>query len=500
MVHDQQSWEDAVAAVEPTRVVLLLPRVLSKADQDLLEQCASTIARHQQSRVCLISSFTAHLGDELEIRQEHQVVEAFQEIRGCHVAILRAGHMPELCEKLQESLVRLAPLRALATSSWKSCFLSCEELVATTACLFEKTSWPKLRTFTVLGKNQPLQEVLAEHGRPTFASRSIAVVARLFSAAGLGAMLAFAARFKKSCHQWRVDALQPSTTSELLALYNPFNCSHVAIAGYNTGVVHFGWKFPGKTVIKTIETGKRVRVGERHIDVDAGVTLKRANAALTERNQEFFVLPNYSYISMGTTFFVPIHGSGSDVSTLGETIDKVVLYDPQTDRIIRSKRGDSTFRHAMYDTTSGMLALRLRFRTRPQSRYYVRKEILESPTASQLWDVFTDSSAANIELRKSRAADAAVEISRYFTSVNDADQQLLEVPKDSIGKLWDRLEENRVTSFLFHALVRHFGFHVELFLDADQFPVFWQAHQRPAVVEDTTPVCPPGRPGELASR
>ncbi|MEZ6069201.1 MAG: hypothetical protein R3C10_02785 [Pirellulales bacterium] len=54
----------------------------------------------------------------------------------------------------------------------------------------------------------------------------------------------------------------------------------------------------------------------------------------------------------------------------------------------------------------------------------------------------------------------------------------LEIPRDAIGSLWDRLEENRVTSWLFHTLVRRYGFHVELFLDRDEFAVFWQAHAR----------------------
>ncbi len=52
----------------------------------------------------------------------------------------------------------------------------------------------------------------------------------------------------------------------------------------------------------------------------------------------------------------------------------------------------------------------------------------------------------------------------------------MEVPRDSIGRLWDRLEENPVSSWLFHAFVRKCGFHVELFLNEAEFEVFWRAH------------------------
>ena len=167
--------------------------------------------------------------------------------------------------------------------------------------------------------------------------------------------------------RWQCDTIEPQDVSELLALYNPYNYKHVAIAGYNTGVVHFGWKFPNKTVVKTIQTGRCIRVRDQDLRVDAGIILKHANEKLREAEREFYVMPNYSYISMGTAFIVPIHGSGSEVSTLGDTIEEALLYDPSTDQFIRAKRGDSLFGEAMYKGDSGLLALRLKFRIRPKS-------------------------------------------------------------------------------------------------------------------------------------
>ena len=38
--------------------------------------------------------------------------------------------------------------------------------------------------------------------------------------------------------------------------------------------------------------------------------------------RELPVLPNYSYVSLGTSYFVPIHGSASKFSTIAETIEK----------------------------------------------------------------------------------------------------------------------------------------------------------------------------------
>ena len=52
----------------------------------------------------------------------------------------------------------------------------------------------------------------------------------------------------------------------------------------------------------------------------------------------------------------------------------------------------------------------------------------------------------------------------------------LELPRDSIGRLWDWLEENPVTSFLFHGLTRLLAHHVELFLSDAEFASFSDTH------------------------
>src|SRR5262249_53076293 len=54
---------------------------------------------------------------------------------------------------------------------------------------------------------------------------------------------------------------------------------------------------------------------------------------------------------------------------------------------------------------------------------------------------------------------------------------VLELPRDALGRLWDRLEENSVTSFLMHALTRHFAWHVELFFTDGEFVIFWEGHR-----------------------
>jgi hypothetical protein len=67
-------------------------------------------------------------------------------------------------------------------------------------------------------------------------------------------------------------------------------------------------------------------------------------------------------------------------------------------------------------------------------------------------------------------------VSRYYTETANG-EAALEVPRDALGRLWDRLEENPVTSVLFHTLHRWLGYHVELFLSDRDFATFWETHR-----------------------
>src|SRR5262249_21197272 len=144
--------------------------------------------------------------------------------------------------------------------------------------------------------------------------------------------------------RWKLIEISPKSTRELLALYNCYNYRHVKIAGYNNGSTHFGQKFAGQTIVKTTSCGHYHHVKGHAATFDAGVTLRRAIDIVDRAGKEFGVLPNYSYISVGTSFFVPVHGSASDCSTLGETIERVLLYDPAQERFHRASRQESAFR------------------------------------------------------------------------------------------------------------------------------------------------------------
>jgi hypothetical protein len=130
----------------------------------------------------------------------------------------------------------------------------------------------------------------------------------------------------------------------------------------------------------------------------------------------------------------------------------------------------------MYDTSRHRLLLRLTLRVKPKSVYSVRQETLDNPSAEDILKVFEDPDASNVEIRKNRAANSAIDIRRYYVD-SPTTAGALEMPRDRIGRVWDRLEETPIASTLFHWFVRKFAFHVELFLQPEEFRIFWQHHK-----------------------
>jgi hypothetical protein len=112
-----------------------------------------------------------------------------------------------------------------------------------------------------------------------------------------------------------------------------------------------------------------------------------------------------------------------------------------------------------------------------KARYFVQHTAFDNPSPEMLLESLRDFRAANVEIRKAKASRSAVTVSKYFTSIDDGATECLEVPRDKLGKLWDRLEENWLTSYLMHAFARTMIWHVELFLSAEEFAVFWRTHQ-----------------------
>ncbi len=338
------------------------------------------------------------------------------------------------------------------------------------------------RAYTLLGPNRPWRDMLFRHRVTSAGQRLTTAVNMLLSWLLAGQVIALVltvlARRFSWFRQWDVHTLKPRSMRELLSLCHRSNFDHVRVVGYNNGVNHFGHRHPGKTVVSTIRCHRMVHAGPHTLKADCGATVRNALDFLARNDQELYVVPNYSYVALGTSFFVPIHGSAVDYSTVADTICRVVLYDPDSDRIISAARDQAAFREHVYDQQSRVVLLRLYILAKPKSSYFVHRETLERPSAAVLLSVLRDAHATNVEIRQTQASSAKVTVARYYKDLGDTSSPALELPRDALGRLWDRLEENPVTSFLMHALSRHVAWHTELFFTPTEFELFWLTHDQ----------------------
>ena len=457
-------------------LILFLKPSLSDAERGLVHDLLTHAAKHAKF-VGFISSFRVHLGDGDATASEAYALEQAQRL-GMSATVFRAGHILSRKSRVSSRLRKWSFCYPLIPQRLRSCFVTGAELfdaIEAERCLPQPV---RGKVIVLLGPNRPWRMLLYEHCEGWWA-RCLALVSAvlaLFLVGQLmGVLLDFLARRRPALRRWNFDTLQPRSLRELLALYNKYNYPYVKVVGYNNGVVHFGHRYPSKTIVSTVHCNRVVWAGPDAIKADCGATIRTARTFLAEAGMDLCVVPNYSYVCLGTGFFVPIHGSAAECSTIADSITKAILYDPVRDRIIIARRLEPAFADYVFNLTPDVVLLRLVVRAKARSRYVVDCQEVENPGSDELVNALRDEGATNVEIRKADAAGTRVKVFKYHAAKGAPAG--LELPRDSLGSLWDRLEENRVTSFLMHALTRHFAWHVELFFTAAEFATFWQSHQ-----------------------
>jgi hypothetical protein len=457
----------------PALVLFLGPR-LEQRDRKVLDELLGFAGERKAEWVCIVSSFAVHLGDDSAAKTEAEVLAKVKKL-SARTVVFRPGHIVSPNSRAGVYLRRLGSFYPLVPGRFKSCCVDGDELFAAIESERRDSRRRRSGLYTLLGPNRPWRAMLAQHRGAGLAQACLTALSFLLSFLLIGQFGGLV--YDLFLKRWNLDTLRPRSFRDLLALYNKYNYRHVKVVGYNNGVVHFGQKFPGKTVVSTVHCNRVVRAGPDAIKADSGATIRKALDFLAGADRTLYVIPNYSYVCMGTSFFVPIHGSAADFSAVAETITKVILYDPVSDRLIVARRDQPAFREHVYNLGSDVLLLRLYVRVKPKSRYYVHRQEVDDPGSGQLLEALRDGRASNVEIRQSHASSSKVQICKYYNDPGDAESPVLELPRDSLGRLWDKLEENAVTSFLFHALVRNLAWHVELFFTAEEFARFWESHR-----------------------
>ncbi|MBL8819842.1 MAG: hypothetical protein JNL58_27705 [Planctomyces sp.] len=448
--------------------------------------------------VCLLPSLAAHYGD-LDAIELENFVRLHLQSWAAEFSLIRTGHPEYPGADIQEATNHLwyAGLLPHTLARSVSSIESMSEIVkdffesGPDTTMADPLSRAARQELTLLSPRKPL----VTHDRPNavsaksqasnsgggFVRRAIAGIMLFLGRLGMQQFIWILAwmfsTFSPLLRELTGQPIRPTSHSDLLRLYNPWNRTTLQTVGMNIGVRHFGWLFPGKTLVQTTGIRPAMRRSRQLLRVSAGAILKYCVQFLRAHHEQLLVVPNFTWISAGTSFFVPIHGSGSTVSTLGESIVSVLMFDGQQRRFIRAQRGDGRFEELMYRPDPLLLLLRMQFRTETARWYSRQVESLKTPHAETLWDLLFQSHFSHMEIRKKSSQAATVDIHRY-QPVETSEASGLEIPRDQIGQIWDRIEETPVISTLFHVFVRRYAFHVELFLDRTEFIEFWQHHQQ----------------------
>jgi hypothetical protein len=482
-------------------VLFINPRLTARERREV-DDVLEIARRSQVTFVGIISTFRFHLDDPCIEEVEDYVLSRATNL-SARVVVFRSGHVLSRHSLMSSLLERFGPCYPLIPKRLTSCFIEgaaffgaveavrlgeerpCKPLDAWTSADTSAISVQAGRTvrvrnrpYTLLGSNLPWRDMLSRRQAPgplQFPATAISLfLSWLLVGHAVALVAALLARRFPWWRQWNVQTLKPRSLHELLSLCHRHNLEYVKVVGYNNGVDHFGHRHLGKTIVSTVRCRRMAHAGRRTLKADCGATVRNALDFLAQNQQELYVVPNYSYVCLGTSYFVPIHGSAVDFSTVADTIKRVVLYDPDGDRIVSAARANDDFREHIYNQRSRAVVLRLYLLVKPKSRYFVHRETLENAPASSILSALSDPQAANVEIRQSSAASAKVTVARYYKDPRDSSSPALELPRDALGRLWDRLEENPITSFLMHALSRRVAWHTELFFTPVEFALFWR--------------------------
>ena len=341
-------------------MVLFLRRRLTARERNLLEAVADIAGEKGVNRVCLISTFLVHLGDRHAAQAESYALDRLKPLHA-RIVLFRPSHILSPHSILSRRLRTLAFCFPVVPKALKSCCLDGHDLFEAIEQEIDAHKPRKLRIYTLLGPNRPWKARLRERRGNGLICGAMVAATTIVSLLGIGQLLGLLTdlfgKLMPEVRSWDFDTLVPASLRELLALSNRYTFRHIKIVGYNNGVVHFGQQYPGKTIVSTVRCNRLARIHGSIAKFDSGVTIRQATDVLHGANKELYVLPNYSYVTLGTSFFVPIHGSASEYGTLGDTIVKIVLYDPAKERFLVATREHPAFRHCFYNLQTDVRSL-----------------------------------------------------------------------------------------------------------------------------------------------
>ena len=250
------------------------------------------------SFVGIVSTFRVHFDDAEAAKLEALVLKMAQGL-SARVVVFRTGHLLSPTSRAGTRLRRFGFCFPLVPSRLRCCFIERDELFYAIENERNLELGSGVRELTMLGSNRSWRDVLALHCGRGALQACLTFITTIIAFTGIGHLVGLffsllASRWAR-LRSWNFDTLRPRSFRELRSLYNPYNFRHVKVVGYNNGVVHFGQRHPGKTIVSTVHCNRVLQSGPDILKVDSGVTVRKALDFLADKGKELPVVPNYSY-------------------------------------------------------------------------------------------------------------------------------------------------------------------------------------------------------------
>lgn len=290
-----------------------------------------------------------------------------------------------------------------------------------------------------------------------------------------------------------VRTFQPESERDLLSLAQECN-TDIRIRGYDNQGLYF--LNPGGLRSTTVSLRKLDQVIELDtnrnvVHVQAGIHFGTLLRFLESHGKWLANYPNYHFISVGACIATPVHGSNLAFPFIADLVESVRVYDRNRDRVLSVGPNDELFHRLIFspETLRGSVILSAELRITDRQKYVLNSRSV--PVENLKFD-FTDGrilgqsndvnqeSCQHSEVRINAPSSSHATIQSY-RQVSDpsecekrGDNELLSIKADSIGRKWNLLQSNAVTSACTSSIARGF-LNFEWFFSPEDFETFWKA-------------------------
>ena len=273
----------------------------------------------------------------------------------------------------------------------------------------------------------------------------------------------------------------PETEDEVISLCYSGN-NNIVIKGYDNKAKYYHEKLPAQYTHVVLEHFNKVRSLdlEKHIvSVEAGICFADLLSYLTRHNRWLANYPNYHYITAGACILCPVHGSSIQYPFIADLVQSFRYYDRRKDEVLELSRNDKEFDAITFNSDLlnqiVVLSVDLSISNRVRYRLQTEKADINQLDFVKLFESLDHDKHLEVRVNSLRNGRAYIQTysSIDYTNASVERKGLQAIKADSIGRKWNLMRRNFVTSIMTQVFSRPYV-NFEWFFDREEFKRFWE--------------------------